>query len=123
VSTASAATVSFNTNAAQTGVSLTYKCNSPTGFHVDFSSANQGYLVNTADSTSKIAWEGSQTGDHGLTTGTYSLSSPQTLNVSANPAFISGVTAQTYVTVPTATTAALYSGTYSDTVTVAVTAN
>lgn len=111
--------IDLSTTAQQTLGSFTYSCNSAAGFTRTITSANGGTL-NGGSQT--IAYLFSHGGGSGLGVSPVSLSAPVITNLSGSTAFIAGQTGSVRVEVPGGT-AGLFAGTYSDDITIAITAN
>lgn len=118
---------------AQTMGSVTYVCNAPGGFTRTISSANAGKLVrvgSSGGSGNEVPYLLGSGGGSGLSFAGTALTTPKISTLSGSTAFLAGQTASLNVSVASqATTGAsglptttVYAGTYTDTVTVAVTA-
>lgn len=124
-SIAATETVDLTIATSQTLGSVTYVCNSAGGFTRTISSQNSGFMFRAGTSgtgPNQVAYQLSSGGGSGLGFAAEQLTAPKVTNVSGSTAFISGQTGSISVVVPQPT-GNVYAGTYSDVVTIAVTAN
>jgi hypothetical protein len=116
--------------------SASYRCNSPNGFTRAISSANNGKLVrggSNGDVNNSIAFRMVHGGGSGLAFTATQLTAPLATNLGASPAFAAGQTgsvrfelngvADNTTNNNSALGTTVFAGTYTDTVTIAVTAN
>jgi len=109
----------------QTLGSITYRCNSAAGFTRTISSANAGQLWRAGTSGGNgnaLDYLLGHGGGSGLGFANEQLTSPKVTNLGGSTAFIAGQTGSVRFAMP-APAAGVYAGTYSDTVTIAVSAN
>ena len=116
---AATTTVDLEITSAQAVGDLTYKCTNPGGFTRTITSTNSGSLDANGQS---IDYQVTHTGNGGLSFAATQLSSPKVDNLSGASVFASGETASISVTIPSLAND-LFAGTYTDTITVDVTAN
>jgi hypothetical protein len=124
-SIAAVETVDLTTTDPQTLGSINYKCNAAGGFQRTISSANAGLLIragSSGGSANSVAYELGSGGGSGLGLAPTQLTTPVVTNLSGSTAFIAGQTASVSFSLPSLPDA-VYAGTYSDTVTVNITAN
>lgn len=112
-------TVDLEVTSAQSLGDLTYKCTNPGGFTRTITSTNSGNLEANGQA---IAYQVTHTGNGGLSFSTLQLTTPKVDNLSGATVFAAGETATVSVTIPSLAND-LFAGTYTDTVTVDLTAN
>lgn len=115
--------------------SATYRCNSANGFTRTITSANSGVLKrdgSAGGALNEISYTMSHGGGSGLNFAAQTLATPKVTNLSGSGAFLAGQTGSVNFQVTGVQAAAggneapgttVYAGNYSDTVTIAVTAN
>lgn len=118
VNVASTSVLDLDNTSSQLIGTLRYRCTWPSGFVREIRSFNNGKLVSGPQS---IPYQISHTGNYGLSFDATQLTSPIITNHSSFW-FLFGPTAQISVTVPSVPND-LFAGTYTDTITVIVTAN
>lgn len=118
-SIASTTTLDLETTSAQEIGDLTYTCTNPGGFSRSVSSANGGKLQSGSQS---INYQVSHTGTGSMAFSATQLASAYTSGHSGSADFAAGQTAKMYITVPSVPSN-LLAGTYTDTLTVSITAN
>lgn len=124
-SIAAVETVDLTTTADQTLGSITYKCNAAGGFQRTISSANAGLLIragSSGDEFNSVAYDLAHGGGSSLNFAPTQLITPVTTNLSGSSAFVNGQTGSVKFSLPSLP-GSVFAGTYSDTVTVNVTAN
>lgn len=124
-SIAATETVDLTIATSQSLGSVTYVCNSAGGFTRTITSQNGGYLFrgNTqGGGANQVAYQLASGGGSGLSFPAEQLVAPKVTNHNGSTAFITGQTGSVSVVVPQPT-GNVYAGTYSDVVTIAVTAN
>lgn len=118
-SIAATTTVDLEVTTAQTVGDLTYLCINSGGFTRRIQSGNSG---NLSANGQNIAYQVSHSGNGSLGFNPTQLTSEKVDNLSGSTAFAAGVTETISVTIPSLASG-LFAGTYTDTVTVNVTAN
>ncbi len=111
--------IDLTISAEQTLGSFTYVCNSAAGFTRTISSASGGFLVGGSQS---LPYNVSHGGGSGLGFSAIQLTTPKVTNLSGSTAFIAGQTGSIRAQV-SGSTSGLFAGTYSDDITLVVTAN
>ena len=111
--------VDLNVTTAQAVGNLTYRCTNQGGFTRRIQSSHSGNLTANGQN---IAYQISHSGNGNLGFNPTQLTSEKVDSLSGSAALAAGVTESLAVTIPNVSTD-LFAGTYSDTITVNVTAN
>jgi hypothetical protein len=118
-SIASTTTLDLDSTSAQSLGNVTYTCSSPNGFTRRISSTNNGQMHSNGQ---YIAYQLSHTGNNGLSFGPEQLTSQKVSSISGASALADGESAALSVTIPSVPNN-LLAGTYTDQITIEVTAN
>ena len=116
---AATTTIDLDLTSAQAIGDLNYRCTNPAGFTRTISSQNNGQLVSGSQG---IDYQVTHTGNGGLDFSNQQVNTPLVTNHAGDSVFASGETASISVTIPNLASD-LFAGTYTDTITIDVTAN
>lgn len=116
---AATTTIDLDITSGQAVGDLSYRCTNPAGFTRTVSSQNSGQLISGSQG---IDYQVSHTGSGGLSFNNQQINSPLVTNHAGAPTFAAGHTASVSVTIPSLPND-LFAGTYTDTITIDVTAN